>query len=91
MAQARTPPKVVRTLAKGQITIPNVFREALGIDTETLLNVTMVDDHLEIAPLRQGDDLRRYTEADIAGFLKEDKLDVETAEKVRGLVGSGDL
>jgi AbrB family looped-hinge helix DNA binding protein len=67
MVQTKRQRKVIKALAKGQVTIPREFREALGIDAETLLSVSVVGDHLEIAPLRSGDDvLRRYTEEDIA-------------------------
>jgi AbrB family looped-hinge helix DNA binding protein len=82
--------RLVRTLPKGQITIPSEFREALGIGPETLLGVELVEDHLEIAPLGDtSDKLRRYTDDDIARFLNEDKLDAETARKVRNLVKRG--
>ena len=82
--------KVVRTLPKGQITIPREFREALGIGPETLLGVELVDDHLEIAPLGEtGEKLRRYTNDDIARFLEEDKLDRVTARRVRALIKRG--
>ena len=88
----KTRRKVVKALAKGQVTIPSEFREALGINAETLLSVSLVGDHLEIAPLRQGEEaLRRYTEEDIARFLEEDKLDEETVRRVRDLLGRGVL
>ena len=84
------PRKVVRTLPRGQITIPSEFREALGIGPETLLGVELVGDHLEIAPLGDtGDKLRRYTDDDIARFLEGDKLDAVTARRVRTLVRRG--
>ena len=91
MAQAKVRRRVVRVLAKGQVTIPNEFREILDIDTETLLSVSVVGDHLEMTPLREGEELRRYTEEDIARFLEEDKLNEETAKKVRELMGLGSL
>ena len=91
MAQAKARRKVVKALAKGQVTIPSEFREALGIEAETLLSVSLVGDHLEIAPLRQGEELRRYTEEDLARFLEEDKLDQETARRVRDLLRRGAL
>ena len=90
MAQAKQRRKVVKALAKGQVTIPSEFREVLGIGAETLLSVYLVGDHLEIVPLRQGEEgLRRYTEEDIARFLEEDKLDQETARRVRDLLQRG--
>lgn len=92
MTQTKTRRKVVKTLAKGQVTIPSEFREALGINAETLLSISLMGDHLEIAPLRQGEEaLRRYTEEDIARFLEEDKLDEETAWRVRELLQRGRL
>jgi AbrB family looped-hinge helix DNA binding protein len=84
--------KVVKALAKGQITIPRELRQALGIDAGALLIVSLVGDHLEIALLREDEEaLRRYTEGDISRFLKEDRLDRETARRVRGLLRSGEL
>lgn len=92
MTQTKARRKVVKTLAKGQITIPSEFRQALGINAETLLSVSLVGDHLEIATFRQGEEaLRRYTEEDIARFLEEDMLDQETARRVRDLLGRGVL
>ena len=92
MTQTTARRKVVKTLAKGQVTIPSEFRQALGIEAETLLSVSLVGDHLEIATLRQSEEaLRRYTEEDIACFLKEDKLDQETAQRIRALLVPGVL
>ena len=92
MTQTKRRRRVVKALAKGQITIPSEFREILGIDAETLLSISLVGDHLELAPLRQSEEaLRRYTEEDISRFLEEDKLDQETATRVRELVKRGEL
>ncbi len=91
MTQAKQRRKVIKALAKGQITIPTEFREALGIDAETLLSISLVGDHLELVPLRPGEDLRRYTDEDISRFLEEDKLDLETAQRVRDLLRRGEL
>ena len=91
MTQAKSRRKVIRALAKGQITIPAEFRQVLGIDAESLLSISLVGDHLEVTPLSQGDELRRYTDEDIARFLEEDKLDEETAGKARRLLRSGHL
>ena len=44
--------KIVRALRGGQITIPAMFRKALGIEEETLLRVTLCDGELTIAPVR---------------------------------------
>lgn len=52
MPQTKTRRKVVKALAKGQVTVPSEFREPLGIDAETLLTISLMGDHLEITPLR---------------------------------------
>ena len=91
MTQAKQRRKVIKALAKGQITIPTEFREALGIDAETLLSISLVGDHLELVPLRPGEELRRYTDEDISRFLEEDKLDLETAQRVRDLLRREEL
>jgi AbrB family looped-hinge helix DNA binding protein len=83
--------KTVKPLAKGQITIPIEFRRALGIDSETLLNVSLVDDHLEITPVVDQAQLRRYTDEEITRFLEEDKLEPSVADKVRDLLSRGAL
>jgi bifunctional DNA-binding transcriptional regulator/antitoxin component of YhaV-PrlF toxin-antitoxin module len=92
MVQAKQSHKVVKALAKGQITIPREFRQILKIEADTLLSVTVVGDHLEIIPLRESQDtLRHYTDVEITRFLEEDKLDEETARKIRKLIQAGDL
>ncbi|HEV8306166.1 MAG TPA: AbrB/MazE/SpoVT family DNA-binding domain-containing protein [Methylomirabilota bacterium] len=82
--------KLVRPLPRGQITLPVEFRRRLKIDADTILNVTLKGDRIEIIPLRavpRGVTLREYAEDDIARFLKEDRLDSATAAKVRRLLG----
>lgn len=92
MVQTKTRSKVVKALAKGQVTIPSEFREMLGIDAQSLLVVSVIGDHLEIAPLNPGQEAaRRYTEQDIARFLEEDKLDEATARRIREMLRSGAL
>ncbi len=44
--------RVVRPLRGGQITIPADFREELGIDGSTLLQVTLEEGELRIKPVR---------------------------------------
>jgi AbrB family looped-hinge helix DNA binding protein len=91
VAQVKRRRKVIKALAKGQITIPTEFREALGINAESLLRISLVDDHLEVTPLRPEEELRRYAEEDVSRFLEEDKLDETMAQKVRGLLRRGEL
>lgn len=84
--------RIVRPLPKGQMTIPAAFREALGIGPDTLLSVTLVDDRLEVRPVRSEEDaVRLYTDEDIQRLLEEDKLDPRTAARVRALLRKGML
>ena len=43
--------KLVRSLRSGQITIPVDFREKLGIDSETLLKISLMNGELRIKPV----------------------------------------
>ena len=90
MTQNKPLTKLVRPLPKGQITLPVEFRRRLGIDSETILSLTLKGNTIEIVPLRpvpQQETLREYQDDDIDRFLKEDQLDPDTAAKVRRLLG----
>ena len=91
MERERQMSKIVRSLPKGQITIPAQFRERLGIDQHSLLNIILLEDRLEVVPVRVGEQesLREYTDEEIKSFLQEDKIDPETAGKVRKLLAEG--
>ena len=47
---------IVRSLRGGQITIPALFREKLGIDTNSLLQMTLDGDELCLKPVRLQND-----------------------------------
>jgi len=47
--------QIVKSLRSGQITIPAQFRERLGIEAESLLQVSMVEGELRIKPVRISD------------------------------------
>ena len=83
--------KVIKPLAKGQITIPVEFRRRLNIGSDTFLQLTLKRGKIEIVPLRlvpEGETLlREYTDEEIQRFLEEDRLDPETLAKVRQLLG----
>ncbi len=57
--------KVVRSLRNGQITIPAEFRRELGIESDTLLQLTLGHGELRITPLQA----RRRAPG--SGWLKE--------------------
>ena len=91
MTQSDVRRKIVKPLAKGQVTIPAEFREALGIGPDTLLDFSLVDDHLEIMPLQYGEEgLRRYTQDEISRFMAEDKLDPDVARRVSEILRRGE-
>ena len=48
---ALTPTRIVRPLRRGQLTIPAEFRRRLGIDDDTLLQLTLHEDKIEIVPV----------------------------------------
>ena len=90
MNEAKPISKLVRPLAKGQITLPIEFRRRLGIDEKTILSVSLKGTTIEILPLRpvpQETALREYGDDEIKRFLKEDRLDSQTAKKVRRALG----
>lgn len=87
--------KLVRPLSRGQITIPIEFRKKLGIDTNTILSLALRGNKIEITPaiVREVDEeeLREYTDEEISQFLRDDKIDPETARTVKRLLVEGKL
>ena len=87
--------KLVRPLSRGQITIPIEFRRKLGIDANTVLNLALKGNKIEITPaiVREigEEELREYTDEEISRFLQEDKIDQETARTVKRLLTEGRL
>lgn len=43
--------RIVRPLRRGQLTIPAEFRQRLGISDDTLLQLTLREDKIEIVPV----------------------------------------
>ncbi|MDI6858832.1 MAG: AbrB/MazE/SpoVT family DNA-binding domain-containing protein [Dehalococcoidia bacterium] len=44
--------KVVKQLRHGQITIPKELREAIGLDEDDMLSITVAGDRLEVEPVK---------------------------------------
>ena len=44
--------KVVKQLRHGQITIPKELREAIGLDEDDLLSISVAGDKLEVEPVK---------------------------------------
>jgi bifunctional DNA-binding transcriptional regulator/antitoxin component of YhaV-PrlF toxin-antitoxin module len=90
MKRSKSLIKLVKPLSKGQITLPVEFRRRLKIDDHTILSLSLKGSRIEILPLRpvpREEDLREYTTDEIDAFLKEDRIDRTTAERVRRLLG----
>ncbi len=87
--------KLVKPLSRGQITIPIEFRRKLGIEANTVLNLTLKGNKIEITPVvvrEVGEkELREYTDEEISQFLQEDKIDQQTARAVKRLLTEGKL
>ena len=84
--------RIVRPQAKGQITIPADFRQRLGIDQGTFLQLTLRGSTIEVSPVRlakEGAALRDFNRKELDAFLEEDKIDAKTAARVRRLLSGG--
>jgi len=81
--------RIVRSQARGQITVPIEFRQRLGIDQNTFLRLTLRGSRIEVSPVqlaKEGTELREFHRKELDAFLEEDKIDAKTAPKVRRLV-----
>lgn len=87
--------KIIKPLPRGQITIPIEFRKKLGIGADTILNLSLKGNKIEIIPAtvkEAGENkLREYTDKEISQFLKDDKIDKKTADNVKRLLAKGSL
>jgi AbrB family looped-hinge helix DNA binding protein len=87
--------KIIRLLSRGRITIPSEFRQKLGINEDTLLNLELKGNKIEITPFTLYDkrekDIRNYTNKEITEFLHEDKIDKKTAKILKKLLSQGNL
>lgn len=82
-----TASKVVKTQSKGMVTIPVEFREKLGIDPNSLLEVKMVEDGVLFVKLEvQPKEIEIYSDKQIAEWMKDDKIDPKTAKKLEKLL-----
>lgn len=89
MASARMT-RLVKLYERGQVTIPAEYRQRLGIDENSVLQMRLRGTRIEITPLKVvGEDrlLREYEATEIEAFLREDKIDRKTAAKARKLLG----
>lgn len=79
--------KFVRTQSKGMVTIPIEFREKLGIDPNSLLEVRLIENgvmfvKLEMTPRKP----ELYSDHQIKEWVKIDQMDEKTVKKLRKLL-----
>ena len=82
---------ILKPLAKGQITIPKLFRNALGIDETTYFKAELKKDKIILSPLtslKMDQYVRTYTNKQIKEFLRSDKLTSELRKKAKNLLKS---
>ncbi|HEY4663149.1 MAG TPA: AbrB/MazE/SpoVT family DNA-binding domain-containing protein [Candidatus Humimicrobiaceae bacterium] len=93
--QGKLMTKIVKPLSRGQITIPIEFRKKLGIGSNTILNLSLKGNKIEITPavVREfnEEELREYTDEEISQFLRDDKIDKDTAKTVKRLLSERKL
>ena len=89
-SQKESMTKIVKSLPRGQITIPIEFRKKLGIGDDTILTLSLKGNKIEITPavVREAgeDELREYTGREISQFLKDDRIDQKTARNIKRLL-----
>ncbi|MEK7672555.1 MAG: AbrB/MazE/SpoVT family DNA-binding domain-containing protein [Patescibacteria group bacterium] len=82
-----SPTKIVKPQSKGMVTIPVEFRQKLNIDENSLLEVKLLSNGISFIKIDYKPDTTEiYSDEDIQIWLKEDKLDKKTAEKLAKLI-----
>lgn len=93
--QEKSITKIIKPLSRGQITIPIEFRKKLRIGSNTILNIVLKGNKIEITPavVREfnEEELREYTDKEIAQFLQDDKIDKNTARTIKKLLAERKL
>lgn len=82
---------ILKPLAKGQITIPKDFRDALGIDKTTYLKAELKKDKIILSPLsflNMDKYIRTYSDRQIKEFMVLDKLSSAVRKKAEKLLES---
>lgn len=77
---------IIKPLAKGQITIPISLRKQLGIKENTLLQAELKEDGIFLKPISldwKEKYIRQFSDEEVNEWLKEDKLDKETLQKLK--------
>lgn len=82
--------QLVKTLNKGQVTIPAKLRKSLGIKKDDYLRAYARGKKLILEPvsLKKGVEkfIRVFTEEEIKDWLELDRLDTKTRKKAKALL-----
>ena len=84
--------KVVKPQSKGMVTIPKEYREILGIDEDSLLEVQLIDNGVQFIKVTYktepvpGEVVELFSDKEISDWKKEDKLDEATIKKLNKLL-----
>lgn len=77
---------IIKPLAKGQVTIPASFRKELGVKENTLFQAELKEDGVFLKPINldwKEKYIRQFSDEEIKEWLKEDKLDKKTLQKLK--------
>ncbi len=79
--------KVVKTQSKGMVTIPAEYRQKLGITENSLMEAKLIDNGVVFIRLNYKPDMTDvYSDEEIKGWVKDDKIDAKTAKKLEKLL-----
>lgn len=73
----------LKVLGKGMVTLPKKWREELGILSGDIVKAKKEGDKVVIEPQLRRVPYRVYSDSEIDQFLKEDRLPVALAQKVK--------
>jgi len=72
----------LKILGKGMVTIPKNWRESLGIDVGEVVRAQKIGNKIIIEAGQPEVPYRVYTDSEILGFLKEDKIPKSLLAKI---------
>ena len=82
-----SPTKVVRTQAKGMVTIPVEFRERLGITENSLLQAELTSKGVLFVKLETANKVTEFcSDAEITEWMKEDQMSAKAVKKLQQLL-----
>lgn len=79
---------LVRPTSKGQVTIPKSIRDQLGVKPSAYLSVHLENGKVIFQPVEIENDIREYTDEQIAEFSKVDKISRQSAKFANKLLGT---